>query len=76
LALSSFDRLDVAFNNAGIEATGDRFTGGNPEVLTSRIPLGRAATAEEVASAAVWLAAETSRFVSGVVVPVHGGATA
>lgn len=54
----------------------DRFTGGHPEVLAARIPLGRAATAEEVAAAAVWLASDDASFVSGVVVPVNGGLTA
>jgi len=171
LALSSFDRLDVAFNNAGVEATGslidfddaiydkvfdtnvrgvfssiraqipalvrtrgsiiltsstagsrgfaraaiytaskhavegimkaathelaplgvrvnvvapgptatdmlDRFTDGHPEVLAARIPLGRAATPEEVAEAAVWLASDEARFVNGAVIPVNGGITA
>jgi NAD(P)-dependent dehydrogenase (short-subunit alcohol dehydrogenase family) len=39
----------------------DRFTGGRPETLTKRIPLGRAATPEEVAEAAVWLASDEAR---------------
>jgi NAD(P)-dependent dehydrogenase (short-subunit alcohol dehydrogenase family) len=54
----------------------DRFTGGNPEALAKRVPLGRVATAEEVAEAAVWLASDEARFVSGVVLPVNGGLTA
>lgn len=54
----------------------DRFTGGHPEVLSARVPLGRAATPAEVAEAAVWLASDEARFVSGVVVPVNGGMTA
>jgi NAD(P)-dependent dehydrogenase (short-subunit alcohol dehydrogenase family) len=54
----------------------DRFTGGDPEVLTSRVPLGRAATAAEVAHAALWLASDEARFVTGAVVPVNGGITA
>jgi len=53
-----------------------RFTGGKPEVLAGRVPLGRAATPEEVAEAAVWLASDEARFVSGVVLPVNGGITA
>jgi NAD(P)-dependent dehydrogenase (short-subunit alcohol dehydrogenase family) len=62
----------------GPTATGmlDRFTGGNPEALTARIPLGRAATPEEVAEAAVWLASDEARFVTGAVIPVNGGITA
>ncbi len=54
----------------------DRFTGGRPEALTARVPLGRAATPAEVAEAAVWLASDEARFVSGAVVPVNGGLTA
>jgi NAD(P)-dependent dehydrogenase (short-subunit alcohol dehydrogenase family) len=54
----------------------DRFTGGDPGRLAARIPLGRAATAEEVARAAVWLATDEAAFVSGVVLPVNGGLTA
>lgn len=54
----------------------DRFTGGHPDALVKRVPLGRAATAEEVAEAAVWLASDEARFVSGVVLPVNGGLTA
>ena len=54
----------------------DRFTDGHPEVLAANIPLGRAATAEEVAEAAVWLATEDARFITGSVVPVNGGLTA
>jgi NAD(P)-dependent dehydrogenase (short-subunit alcohol dehydrogenase family) len=53
-----------------------RFTGGNPEKLAARVPLGRAASAAEVADAAVWLASEGARFVTGVVLPVNGGLTA
>ena len=54
----------------------DRFTGGHPEVLAARIPLGRVATPEEVAEAAVWLASDEARFVNGTVLPVNGGITA
>lgn len=54
----------------------DRFTGGRPEALAARVPLGRAATAEEVAQAAVWLASDEAGFVTGSVVAVNGGITA
>ncbi len=54
----------------------DRFTGGHPERLAARVPLGRAASAEEVAAAAVWLASDAARFVNGAVIPVNGGITA
>jgi NAD(P)-dependent dehydrogenase (short-subunit alcohol dehydrogenase family) len=54
----------------------DRFTRGHPEVLAARVPLGRAATPEEVGAAAVWLASDEARFVNGAVIPVNGGITA
>lgn len=54
----------------------DRFTHGNPGALAARVPLGRAATSEEVARAAVWLATDDAAFVSGVVLPVNGALTA
>ena len=54
----------------------DRFTGGHLEVLAARVPLGRAATAEEVAEAAIWLASDEARFLNGAVLPVNGGITA
>ena len=54
----------------------DCFTGGHPEVLAANIPLGRAATADEVAEAAVWLSSDEARFINGAVVPVNGGLTA
>ncbi len=40
------------------------------------VPLGRAATAEEVANAALFLAGDGSSFISGAVLPVDGGFTA
>lgn len=42
--------------------------------LTARIPLGRPAQAEEVAEAAAWLLSDRASFVTGVVLPVTGGA--
>ena len=54
----------------------DRFTGGRPEVLAARVPLGRAAHADEVAHAAVWLASDAAAFITGAVIPVNGGITA
>ena len=54
----------------------ERFTHGNPSALAARVPLGRAATSEEVARAAVWLATDEAAFVSGVVLPVNGALTA
>jgi len=54
----------------------DRFTGGHPEVMAARVPLGRNATPEEVALAALWLASDDARFITGAIVPVSGGMTA
>ncbi len=54
----------------------DRFTGGRPEALAARVPFGRAATPDEVAEAAVWLASDEARFVNGSVIAVNGGITA
>ena len=54
----------------------DRFSSGHPERLAARVPMGRPATADEVAEAAAWLLGDAARFVTGVVVPVNGGLTA
>lgn len=69
-------RVDVVAPGPTATDMLDRFTGGHPEVLAARVPLGRAATATEVAEAAAWLASDAARFVSGAVVPVNGGITA
>jgi NAD(P)-dependent dehydrogenase (short-subunit alcohol dehydrogenase family) len=69
-------RVNVVAPGPTATAMLDRFTGGRPEVLTARVPLGRAASADEVAEAAVWLAGDEARFVTGAVVPVNGGITA
>jgi NAD(P)-dependent dehydrogenase (short-subunit alcohol dehydrogenase family) len=54
----------------------DRFTGGHPELMAARVPMGRNATVEEIGEAAVWLASQQARFVSGQVLGVDGGLTA
>ena len=40
---------------------------------TSRIPLGRIATVEEVAAALVYLASPAANFITGAVLPIDGG---
>jgi NAD(P)-dependent dehydrogenase (short-subunit alcohol dehydrogenase family) len=44
--------------------------------ITNMTPLGRFATADEIAGAVVWLCGPESRFVTGAVVPVDGGFSA
>lgn len=50
-----------------------RFTGGHPEVMAARVPIGRNGTPEEVALAALWLSTDEAKFVTGAIVPVDGG---
>lgn len=54
----------------------DRFTGGHPEVMASRVPIGRNGTAEEVALAALFLSSDEAQFITGAIIPVNGGITA
>jgi NAD(P)-dependent dehydrogenase (short-subunit alcohol dehydrogenase family) len=69
-------RVNVVAPGPTATAMLDRFTGGHPEVMAARVPLGRAATPEEVAAAAVWLGSDDARFVSGTSISVNGGLTA
>ncbi|WP_010203592.1 SDR family NAD(P)-dependent oxidoreductase [Salinibacterium sp. PAMC 21357] len=58
-----------------IEATPfhDRFTSAASKAATiATIPVGRAGTPEDVASAATWLASPSASFVSGIVLDVNG----
>lgn len=58
-----------------IEATPfhDRFTSAASKAATiDTIPVGRAGTPEDVASAALWLASPSTSFVSGIVLDVNG----
>jgi meso-butanediol dehydrogenase/(S,S)-butanediol dehydrogenase/diacetyl reductase len=64
----SFTDTDM---NAGL-AQSKRLVG----LFMERIPLGRAAKSEEVASVIAFLASEDAAFVNGVNLPVDGGLTA
>jgi meso-butanediol dehydrogenase / (S,S)-butanediol dehydrogenase / diacetyl reductase len=44
--------------------------------MTARIPLGRVAAPEEIASIALFLATDAASYVSGAIIPVDGGWTA
>lgn len=46
------------------------------EIITSKIPLGRPATPEDIAYAALFLASDESSFITGITLPVDGGYTA
>jgi NAD(P)-dependent dehydrogenase (short-subunit alcohol dehydrogenase family) len=46
------------------------------QFLSSRAPLGRHATAAEIAATVAWLLSDESTYVSGAVIFVDGGATA
>jgi NAD(P)-dependent dehydrogenase (short-subunit alcohol dehydrogenase family) len=54
----------------------DRFTGGHPEVMAQRIPLGRLGAPDEIARAILWLASDDASFVTGTTLAVDGGALA
>ena len=46
------------------------------QAMTARIPMGRGAEPEEIASVMAFLASEDASFVNGVILPVDGGVTA
>ena len=56
------------------DMTRDDLLGARRESILQTIPLGRAATAEEVAGAVIFLASELSTFVTGEILNVNGGA--
>jgi 3-oxoacyl-[acyl-carrier protein] reductase len=53
---------------------GDRMLKAYGESLLATIPLGRAGTPEEVGKAAVFLASDDARFITGKILRVDGGA--
>jgi NAD(P)-dependent dehydrogenase (short-subunit alcohol dehydrogenase family) len=52
----------------------DRYDPGVIDRIIAGTPLGRAATPEEVAESAAWLLSDRASYVTGVVLPVTGGA--
>jgi NAD(P)-dependent dehydrogenase (short-subunit alcohol dehydrogenase family) len=55
------------------------FMGNNEDALKAMgkmMPIGRLATPDEIAAAVVWLCSDEARYVTGVALPVDGGAAA
>jgi NAD(P)-dependent dehydrogenase (short-subunit alcohol dehydrogenase family) len=46
------------------------------QMMIARHPMGRIGTPEEVAAAVVWLCSDAASFVTGVALPIDGGAVA
>lgn len=55
------------------ELTGDLLDSRHGEGLRADIPMGRVAVPEDIVGAAVWLASDASRYVTGTIVVVDGG---
>lgn len=71
-AVARFGRLDVLVNNSlqGLKKTGEY------EALVRIHPLGFLGATDDVAHAAVYLASNEARWMTGVVLPVDGGISA
>jgi len=92
MAVGTYGRLDIMFNNAGIASPPNALGGAavtnfgigssgqlSPERLELNAkmqPLGRILDPEDSAHAALYLASDLSRNVTGVNLPVDGGVTA
>ena len=55
------------------DLVGELFASRHGEGLLADIPMGRLATPEDIAGAAVWLASDASRYVTGSIIVVDGG---
>jgi NAD(P)-dependent dehydrogenase (short-subunit alcohol dehydrogenase family) len=54
----------------------ERLEGGDPVLaaqMAAMVPVGRYATAAEIAEAVVWLCSDAASFVTGVAIPIDGG---
>ena len=60
--------VSLLVNNAGIIGNPDR-----PAMVAAMSPLGRVASADDIAAGILWLASPKSSYVTGAVVPVSGG---
>jgi meso-butanediol dehydrogenase/(S,S)-butanediol dehydrogenase/diacetyl reductase len=72
-------RVNAVCPGPTITGMTEHLIAGQPErfaALSHNVPLRRWATAEEIAEAIVWLASPSASFVTGVALPVDGGATA
>jgi NAD(P)-dependent dehydrogenase (short-subunit alcohol dehydrogenase family) len=70
------DGVRVAAVRPGITDTGIHATGGEPDRvarLGPGLPMGRAARADEVAQAIVWLLSDAASYTAGAIVDVSGG---
>jgi 3-oxoacyl-[acyl-carrier protein] reductase len=52
----------------------ESLVGDEGETILEKIPLGRAATAEEMAGSVLFLASDLSTFITGEILNVNGGA--
>jgi NAD(P)-dependent dehydrogenase (short-subunit alcohol dehydrogenase family) len=70
LAVAPQDR----FRNPGLVALAEREGGSFADWVAQHIPLGRPQDADETAAVIEFLCSDAASFVSGVTIPVHGGA--
>ncbi len=62
------------FANPGLVALAEREGRSLEDWLAGQVPLGRAQSADETAAVIAFLCSEAASYVSGVTIPVRGGA--